>query len=174
MHFYTKFYCNILKYDLINVYNLKLNSNLPKLKTIIVNLKLKTCDTKKISASLLALELITQQWSQFMSAWKSKISLKIRKGSAIGCKLIIKKRNMFAFFNKTMFEMISKSSTEKIQNYSTLQFTIKNVFNINELKNHYNFFNNLSSLKIILLIDYNNKNLTFFFKSLTNYLILKI
>ena len=171
MHFSTKFYCNVLKYDLINVYNFKLNSNLPKLKTIVLTLQLKTCDIKKISASLLAFELITQQWSQFISAWKSKVSLKIRKGSAVGCTLIIKKRNMFAFFNKTVFEMILKLNTKKAQNYSTIQFTIKNVFNVNELKNHYNFFHNLSSLKIILLMDYNNKNLTFFFKSLTNYLI---
>ena len=173
MHFYTKFYCNTLKYDLINVYNFKLNSNLPELKAIILNLRLKTCDIKKISASLLAFELFAQQWSQFVSAWKSKISLKIRKGSAIGCKLIIKKRNLFKFFNKIVFEIISKLNTKKRQNYSTFQFTIQNIFDINELKNRYNFFHNLGSLNIVILMNYNNnKNLAFFFKSLINYLIL--
>lgn len=170
MHFYTKFYCHTLKYDLINVYNFG-NSNLklPKLKAIILNLQLKTCDIKKLSASLLAFELIAQQWSQLLKAWKSKISLKIRKGSAIGCKLTIKKSNLFTFFSKAVLEIISKLNVKKIRNYSTFQFAVQSIFNINELKNHYNFFYNLGSLKIVLLMTYNNKNSTFFFKSLANY-----
>lgn len=170
MHFYAKFYCNTLKYDLINIFNFS-NSNfmLPKLKAIILNLQLKTCDIQKLSASLLAFELITQQWSQLLKVWKSKISLKIRKGNAIGCWLIIKKPNLFTFFNKTVLEIISKLNIKKIQNYSTFQFTVQNIFNINELKNHYKFFYGLGSLKIILLITDNNKNLIFFLKSFTNY-----
>ena len=172
MSFYTKFYSNTLKYDLINVFKFKSHLNLPKLKAIILNLQLKTCDMKNLSTSLLAFELITQQWGQLLSAWKSKISLKIRKGSAIGCKLTIKKRNLFAFFNKAVLEIISKLNNKKVQNYSTFQFTVKNIFNIYELKNHYNLFYNLGSLKIVILMNSNNKNSVFFFKSLTNYLIL--
>lgn len=162
MYFYTKFYTNTLKYDWVNVFSLKSNLNFPKLKVIILNLQLKTCDIKRVSASLLAFELITQQWGQLLGAWKSKISLKMRKGSAIGCKLSIKKYNLFAFFNKTVLEIVPKLKNKKIQNYNAFQFKVQNIFNINELKNHYSFFHNLGSLKIVILINGNDNNLIFF------------
>lgn len=172
MHFYTKFYYNTLKYDLINVFKFKLDLNLPKLKTVILNLQFKACDIKKLAASLFAFELIAQQWGQLLGAWKSKVLLKIRKGSAIGCKLTVKKRHLFSFFNKTVIEIFSKLNAEKIQNSGTFQVAVQKIFNVNELKNHYNFFYGLNSLKVVIVITPSSKNSIFLFKSLTNYLIL--
>jgi ribosomal protein L5 len=61
MNFLEHFYLKTLKYDLSNRFLYKNTKELPKLKKIILNFGCKTSDLKQLSASLLALELITNQ-----------------------------------------------------------------------------------------------------------------
>lgn len=126
MHFLEKYYFRTLKYDLINKFRYKSIQRLPKLKKIILNIGCTKADTKQLSASLLALELITNQKSLLTKRKKSNILLRIRKGHPTGCKLTLRKHNLLSFFEKTLFKSFPK--LKKFNGFTFNQSIKKNAF----------------------------------------------
>jgi large subunit ribosomal protein L5 len=56
-----------------------------------------TTGIKGLATSLLAIELITGQKGILTTTKHSNIFLKIRKGNPAGCKVTLRKENMFSF-----------------------------------------------------------------------------
>ena len=91
MHFLEYYYNNVIKFDLINRFNYKNLKNIPKLEKIVLNFGCKTFELKKLSLSLLSLQLITDKKGILTVSKKPNIVLKIRKGNPVGCKVILTK-----------------------------------------------------------------------------------
>lgn len=98
MKFLKNYNENIVKYDLINKFEYTTINNLPKIKKIILSFNFKKFDFKLLISALIALEIISLQKCSLLKAKKFNISLKIRKGNPIGCKVILRKNNMRFFF----------------------------------------------------------------------------
>jgi large subunit ribosomal protein L5 len=173
MNFLEHFYLKTLKYDLSNKFLYKNTKELPKLKKIILNFGCKTSDLKQLSASLLALELITNQKSKLTITKYSNIFLKIRKGNPTGCKITLRKNKLFNFFAKTLIEIFSKKKnfngfiiSKKIKK-NIFSYEIYNTFSFSQLENHYYLFNNLPKLDITIVANTKTKKeLLFILKSL--------
>ena len=139
---------NIVKYDLINKFNYKTLTKIPKLKFITLSFKLKRCDVKSLVSSLAALQLITCQKGVLTTSKISNISLKIRQGQPVGCKITLRKSKMNLF----LIQLVNKNFRQQIftPQKSCNLFSVKlgNVLIFNELEQNYQFFNNLSNLNI--------------------------
>lgn len=151
MHYLEYYYCNIIKYDLINRFNYKTIENIPKLQTIVCNFGCNTFDFKKLSIALLSLQLITLKKGNLTVASQSNIILKIKKGIPVGCKVLLKKTLMYKFLKKLMIEIFprTKATTIKKRIYrNNVTYTFNNVFVFKELEKNYMIFNQLQNLQV--------------------------
>jgi large subunit ribosomal protein L5 len=158
MYFFESYYNNILKYDLINKFQYTKLKKIPKIHKIILNIRFKKSTVKQLSATLLALELITNKKGKFVTAKKPNLFLKIRKGFPIGCKITLTKKLMYNFLTKLITEIFPKfKASLQINKKKTkydyiISYHLKNNLLFVELEQNYNFFYNiLTDLKITIL-----------------------
>ena len=163
MHFFEQFYTENLKYKLINKFTYKKTNELAQLKKIVLNYGCNTTDLKTIATSLLALELITKQKGTFTVSKNSNVSLKIRKGNPVGCKITLRKSQMFQFLSKTITNVLPNLKNFEGFSYKrrikrkAFSYQIHDNFSFSELEKHYYLFNNLSKLDFTLVIDSKKK-----------------
>jgi large subunit ribosomal protein L5 len=173
MHFLEHFCEKNLKYDLANKFFYNSTKQLPKLEKIILNFGCKTTGIKGLATSLLAIELITGQRGILTTTRHSNIFLKIRKGNPAGCKVTLRKENMFLFLAKTLIEILPKvkdfnglALTRKIKK-NVFSYELHETFSFHELEEHYYLFYNLPKLDITIIANSKVKEeLLFILKSL--------
>lgn len=174
MNFIKTYYESIVKYDLINKFNYSNTHSIPKLTKIVLTFKCKTPNLKNLVTSALALRFITNKTPKLILLKNTSIFIKLRKGSPIGCTLILKKKDMYVFLTKLLvdifpklknFYKISVNQSSKFQN--SISYNMKEIFNFVQLGNNYLFFENLSNLQITFVTNTKSKQELFFlFKSL--------
>jgi len=161
MHFFKQFYNKNLKYELINKFIYKKPNELAKLEKIILNYGCNSTDLKSIATGLLALELITAQRGAFTVSKKSNISLKIRKGNPVGCKVTVRKSRMFFFLSKIIENVLPNlknfEGLSSTKNGKTYSFKIQDNYSFMELEKRYYFFTNLPNLNITLVFTSKKK-----------------
>ena len=160
MHFLKHYNNNIVKYDLINKFYYNKETVVPKIKFIILTFDFKKYDFKQLLTSLTALELITNQKATFIKSRKPNISLKIRKGHPIGCKILIRRYKKDTFLSKLLdITMVNKKIVRQEYTKLTLfSYSISNVLIFSELEKNYQFFKLLKTLTVSIgttPIDYN-------------------
>lgn len=173
MYVLENFYRKTLKYDLANKFVYNKTKELPKLKKIVINFGCKTTDIKDLAASLLALELITTQKGKLTFIKRSNIFLKIRKGSPVGCKVTLHKKQMFNFLEKLSVEIFPRLKNfngfllnRKLKK-NTFSYELHDTLTFNELEEHYYLFNKLPNLNVTLVTESKTKKeLIFILKSL--------
>jgi large subunit ribosomal protein L5 len=167
MHFLEYYYNNIIKYDLINRFNYKNLKNIPKLKKIVLNFGCKTFELKKLSLSLLALQLITKKKGVLTISKKPNIVLKIRKGNPVGCKVILTKYLMYLFFAKLLIDILpklkKKKLVEKLFSNNSLTYNFNNTFVFKQIEKNFLLFNLLKHLQITILTNTRTAEELFFF-----------
>jgi len=165
MRFINDFYFKSVKYNFINKFVCKNIKTLPKLKTITLNFHSKQVNIKKILGGLLFFELILNQKGTLTKTKNAIISVKIRKGNPVGCKLILKKQNLLKICYSicTSFSLRQKHLNKK----NNVSFKMVNPLKNLELEKHYYFFNNLPVLNVTITTTINNcKEFFIFFKLL--------
>ena len=160
MNFLEYYYENIVKYDLLNKFQYKNISRIPKFKKIILNFGCKKSDLKLLMSSSMALELITSQKSTFTDSSIPDISLKIKKGNPVGCKLTLRKTLMFIFITRLVSEIFPKLKQfngVQIKNRNseikTISFKFKSSLIFSELENQYQYFNKLPGLNVTVVTN---------------------
>ena len=173
MRFIKNYTKNFVKYDLLLKFNdYKKISKIPKLKKIILSYEFKKYDFKLLLSTIVALELISSQKSIIIKSKISNITLKIRKGNPIGCKVTLRKHLMNSFFFRLLNELLLK--IQKIElNLSTIEsnlitsennksktfsFKVKKGLIFTELEYNYQIFKFLPDLNINIVTDAKNYN----------------
>jgi len=171
---FIKYFCKkTLNYELLNKFNYKNTKKLPKIKKIILNFGCKTTDLKNLSASLLALELISSQKSKLTTTKHSNAILKIRKGNPVGCKVELRNQKMYNFIEKLLVEVFPKlknfNGIKFNKNKKFLSYKLNDNFVFKTIEENYYLFNNLlPKLDIIILSNSKTtKELIFITKSLS-------
>ena len=122
---------------------------------------------KSLISSLAALEILTFQKSFLNYSKISNISLKIRKGQPVGCKVTLRQKNLRLFLH-TLINNISfaKSKNKNNKKISSFSLMVHNVLVFDVLEKNYRFFRNLSDLSINLTTtNCSSKELKFLLKS---------
>lgn len=153
MNFLKTLENKIIKHDLINKYKYKNIEKLPKLKKITLSFSSTTLTIQKFATTLLALELIASKKSSITTSKSANVLLKIQKGQPAGCKVILKKKNMYKFLETFILKILPKLSNFSGFNiktkFSTLSFKLfSRELMLSELENHYPLFDNLPVLDI--------------------------
>jgi ribosomal protein L5 len=148
------YYNSILVYDLIAKLPKIINHfQIPKLKTIHINIGLKTIsvEKQKIVSMLTLLKLITNRESIVTKSKNNNIFLKNKKNSIIGCKITLHKKSIFFFLENLIFLNPFKLSNLNINKESlTFKISNKQILNLFELKTEFFTFQNLPSIDVII------------------------
>lgn len=148
MHFLKYYDKNIVQYDLINKFTYKNIKTLPKLKSIIVQFCFRRYELKNLLISLAALQFITNKKGTLIKSKTANISLKIRKGYPIGCKVILRHIDLNDFLEKLINNFTISNETLNLTKMKTNSFSFKitNILNFSELEKNYRFFNKLNNI----------------------------
>lgn len=149
MNFFNEYNDNVVKYDLINKFNYKITKQIPKLESVTLTFKAKRYDLHTLLSCLSALNLISLQNPALNFSKISNISLKIRKGQPIGCKVTLRKKNLNKFLTVLLNKYQVKTTTNTTYNNERfLSHNVTNVLIFSSLEKNYQYFKNLSNLNI--------------------------
>ena len=165
MNRYSDYYKEIIIHDSVLKENLVNNHQIPKLEKIILNVGVKdiTSDKRKILSALLSLEMITGQRALITKSRKPLISLKVRKGMAVGCKVVLRKNLMYNFLDKFV-----TTTLPRIKNFQgfgrslvtadgNLSFKLREPLSFFELEYEYDTFLELPPIDITFVTTSVNK-----------------
>lgn len=169
MHFFEHYNKNIVKYDSINKFRYKNLTKIPDLMFISLRFNFNKFDLKQILSALTALELVTLQKGSLITSKISSVSLKIRKGQPIGCKVVLRNMKMLLFLTKVLGKLIIENKKSKQPlglDCNIFSFKISNILIFQCLEKNYQFFKNLKSLNVsVVTTSTNFKNFLFLVKS---------
>ena len=122
-------YRNNIVPEMMKAFNYKNSLQVPRLKKIVVNIGLgeATQDIKMLEAAQNELAVITGQKPVTTRAKKAIANFKIRRGSAIGCKVTLRRSMMYEFLDRLIavaiprirdFRGLSQDSFDSHGNYS--------------------------------------------------------
>ena len=157
-----KYYQNVTIYDLLTKLNFKNIFEIIKITKICLNIGFKDAniEKKKLINIILLLKLITNQKPLITKSKKNDIFLKIKKNSIIGCKITLRKKNVFIFLEKILIFILPnlKKINLHFKNKNILNFQIKNILYFVELKNEFLKFKNITPIDISIHTNVKNNN----------------
>lgn len=155
-------YKNITIYNLLAKLNFKNIFEIPKITKICLNIGFKEANIEKKSLIniILLLKLITNQKPLITKSKKNDIFLKIKKNSIIGCKITLRKKNIFFFLEKIIIFILPnlKKINLNFKNKNILNFQIKNILYFFELKNEFLKFKNITPIDVSIHTNVKNNN----------------
>nr|YP_010118014.1 ribosomal protein L5 [Phytophthora fallax]QPN54064.1 ribosomal protein L5 [Phytophthora fallax] len=145
-------YQNVTIYDLITKLTYKNIFEIPQITKICLNIGFKDAnfEKKKLINIILLLKLITNQKPNITKSKKNNIFLKIKKNSIIGCKITLRKKNIFFFLEKLLIFVLpnSENINFNLENKNILNFQISNILYFFELKTEFLKFRNIPSIDV--------------------------
>jgi large subunit ribosomal protein L5 len=170
------YYQNIITYDLLTKYNFKNIFQIPKITKICLNIGFKNAniEKKKLINLLVLLKLITNQKPIATQSKKNNNFLKIKKNSIIGCKVTLRKKNIYIFLEKLIIFIIPNFNNNikyNFENKNILNFKIQNILNFFELKKEFLKFKEIPSIDVS--IHTNSKNNKELFNLLNSLFLIK-
>ncbi len=122
-------YVNSIKQALMEEFGYKSVMQIPKLEKIVVNMGVGEAsqDKKKITGAIDDMTRITGQKPVVTSAKKSIAQFKLREGMTVGCKVTLRRRNMYEFLDRLInvalprvrdFQGVSGASFDGNGNYA--------------------------------------------------------
>jgi large subunit ribosomal protein L5 len=168
------YYQNIIVYDLLTKLHYKNIFEIPKITKINLNIGFKNAniEKKKLTNIIVLLKLITNQQPFLTKSNKNNIILKIKKGSIIGCKVTLRKKNIDLFLEKLILFILPEIKEIQYKlNQNILNFQIKNSLHFFELKTEFLKFKDIPPIDVS--IHTNTKNSLDFFLLLNYYYLLK-
>nr|YP_008475366.1 ribosomal protein L5 [Achlya hypogyna]AGS55479.1 ribosomal protein L5 [Achlya hypogyna] len=167
-------YNHIITYDLINKFNLNNVFKIPTINKIILNIGLKNSnmEKKKMISIVLLLRLIVNQQVLNTKSKKNNIIFKIKKGDIMGCKVTLRKKNIYIFLEKLIIFILPNIKDFKgiyvnQKSSNILNFKIKNILNFFELEKEFLKFQNLPNIDIS--IHTNTKSYNYLYTLLNQY-----
>lgn len=132
-----------IKIDAITKFNIINSKRQPNINEITLNFSFKDINfnKKKVIPFFMALELITGQKCIITRSKKTVMNLKIRQGAMVGCKVTLRKKNLYKFFDYLLlalprsenFKGISKKKI-KNSNKNMFSFVLEDLFTFYQLE----------------------------------------
>jgi large subunit ribosomal protein L5 len=160
---YYEHYKRILCPDMLLKQKMNSITELPKIDKIILTTTSKKLvnDKKTILPGLAALELISGQKLKWTLANKSIAAFKLRKNQLIGCKVTLRKKQMYSFLEKLVIILLPRvrdyNGFHKIQNIQNYSLGLSNLLISPELENHFEYFEFFNGITISFVTINKNK-----------------
>lgn len=162
---YYEHYKQVLCPDMLLKQKINSITELPKIDKIILTTTSKKLvnDKKNILPGLAALELISGQKLKWTLANKSIAAFKLRKNQLIGCKVTLRKKQMYSFLEKLVIILLPRVRDyngfhiNKIQNTQNYSIGLSNLLISPELENHFEYFEFFNGITISFVTINKNK-----------------
>ena len=143
------YYTNIIKQDLLTKFVYENALELPLLNKIVLNLGLSQTTLRSVLPSLTALLLISSQKACLVVSKRPTLTLKVKNGVAIGCKIEIRGKVMFLFIEKLVLFILPRLKAFHFTvSGNNVFFKIDNLFLFKEIEKEYDYFQELSKLSV--------------------------
>lgn len=169
MNFPQLYYKRIIQYDLLNNFLFINQKKISKIKKITLNFGYEKSNFKQLIAGLVALEFISFKRGKLTKSNQINITLKIKKGTPVGCKVVLRKNFMYLFYLKLLTSIFFRTKlsqgvalSQASQAVNSISFKIENPLLFSELENQYQFFKSLPPLDITITTNSTSKNELFF------------
>ncbi len=149
MYTFKYYYEYILKQDFLTKFTYQHSLKIPLLNKIVLNFGASQSTLKNLLPSLTAILLLTSQRPSIVISKRTTLTLKIKGGVAIGCKIDLRGVNKFLFFEKLIFCILPR-----IKNFrytvtrNNVFFKLDNLFLFKEIEKKYDYFQDLPQLNI--------------------------
>jgi large subunit ribosomal protein L5 len=164
MSFFEYYYKNIIKYEFLTKYIYRNVYELPKLDKVVLCFTLSQTSLKNILPLVSALMIISCQKPFLLTSKRVYINLRVKSGVPVGCKVDIRGKRKYLFFERLIFSIIPR-----LKEYSTcfrantVSISVFNLFVFKEIEKDYDYFPNLPVLNIHLVMKVNNSKEIFDF-----------
>lgn len=155
-------YKNITIYNFLTKYNYKNIFEIPKITKICLNIGFKdsNIEKKKLINIIMLLKLLTNQKPLITKSKKNNIFLKIKLNSIVGCKITLRKKNIFIFLEKFLIFILPNLTKIKLNSktINILNFQIRDILYFFELKTEFLKFKNIPPIDISIHTNAKNNN----------------
>jgi ribosomal protein L5 len=132
--------------------------NLPCLSHVILSAKF----ADDFGSAISVLELLGLHKPKLTKSKKNNLSLSLKKGEVVGCKLYLRKNSIYTFLERFVFEIMPsiKNLSKLSVNKNSLHWHFSDVFVLDDISNHYIYLQGLRSLDVV--IQTKNANTKFY------------
>lgn len=157
----SSYYRNIIKQDLLTKFNYTNVSQIPSLKKISLSFQLSQSSLKQLLPFVSALTLMSFQSPFLLRSNRINLVLKLRKGVPIGCKVTLRKKQLFVFLERLLFYVLPqyKGSLKPVFRITrkSVFFTLTNLFSFKEIEKEYENFQELPVLHVTFFLNSQKK-----------------
>ena len=151
MNSFKYHYVKVLKQDFLTKFNYENSLQIPSLKKTVLSFGVTPSTLRNLLPSLGALFLVSSQKPCLVACKRPNLTLKFKGGAAIGCKLDLRGKDQFLFFEKLVLCILPrlKNFHYTVANNNVF-FKIDNLFLFKEIEKEYDYFQDLSDLSVNL------------------------
>ena len=145
------YYTTVLKQDYITKFFYTNVLEIPFLNKIVLSFGISQATLRKLLPSLAALLLVSSQRPYMIASKKTTLTLKLKGGVAVGCKINLRGMNKFLFFEKLIFYILPRVKNFRyVVAEKNVFFKLDNLFLFKELEKEYDYFQDLPKLSVNL------------------------
>lgn len=149
MSIFHYYYINIIQRDLLTKFVYKNALEIPSLNKIVLNVGLSQSTLRSLLPALAAFFLISSQKACVVASKRPVLRLKVKGGVAVGCKIDLRGKKMFIFFEKLTLYILPRIKYFQFTiTDSNIFFKIDNLFLFKEIEKEYEHFQELASLSV--------------------------
>jgi len=154
MSFIQYYYYNVLKQELLTKYFYKNVYQIPRLTKVVISLSLSQTSLKTLLPLISALTIISSQRPSIVTSKRVYVTLKVKSGLPIGCKVDLRGKLKFLFFEKLIFSILPRLKEFSVGlQKNIVSVSIFNLFIFKEIEKDYEYFPNLPKLNIHLVLN---------------------
>lgn len=164
MHFFNTHFTATTKSDVSLKFKFRNIFFTFKIQKIILNFGIKEVDFKNLLPALVSLEILSGQKACVTCSKTSNISLKIRNGAPVGCKVTLRKLRMVLFLTKLLLLIFPTIKlfeegfflTKNTEQFKSFSFCLEDPLIFSEIEEQYELFKSLPKLDISIITNSNS------------------
>jgi large subunit ribosomal protein L5 len=154
MPFIEYYYNNVLMQEFLTKYLYKNVYQLPKLNKIVVSMTLSQTSLKGLLPLISALTIISSQKPFLLTSKRIYITLRVKSGLPVGCKVDLRGKRKFFFLEKLVLSILPRLKEFSVSlQRNVVSISLLNLFIFKEIEKDYEYFPNLPQLKIHLVLN---------------------
>jgi ribosomal protein L5 len=175
MRVLQSYYNTVVRQDFITKFSFDNCLEIPALKKIVLCFNISQGTLNKLLPSLVGLFLISNQKPCFSVKKRFFLTLKVKSGSFVSCKVDLRNSEKFYFLERLIFFFIPrlKNFTFNLQKRNVF-FKIDNVFLFREIEKDYEYFQDLPPLNVNIFLNTTNSQLILYLLAAFKFPIKKI
>ena len=151
MSIFKYYYTTVLKQDYVTNFSYANVLEIASLNKIVLSFGISQATLRKLLPSLAALLLVSSQRPYMVTSKKTTLTLKLKGGVAVGCKINLRGINKFLFFEKLIFYILPRIKNFRyVVAKNNVFFKLDNLFLFKELEKEYDYFQDLPKLSVNL------------------------